>query len=283
VAVGPPAAPAGPLRDAAAPGRIAPRASATPPAASIGRTLWPWLAGGVLGLVVNALVLGAVLVTRPSGPTVVAPPSAAVETAESPARAEAPAPVPAVPAAPPETEPPTTKPPDGVARRRTGTDTGDGRARQRDAADAEPHSPSMPATTARPSDTALAITPPTAPARPAPAPIQPTAPARVIAPEQPGAPEPLPGRRRRAARREPGPAAAPAAPDETEPAAAESRLKMDALVWSADPEKRMVYLNGRKYVEGEALENGAVIERIVENGVVLVYRGQRFRMSSDSR
>jgi len=63
----------------------------------------------------------------------------------------------------------------------------------------------------------------------------------------------------------------------------ESRLKIDMLVWAADPEKRMVYLNGRKYVEGEVLESGAVVERILEDGVLLVYRGERIRLPSAAR
>jgi Type II secretion system protein B len=55
------------------------------------------------------------------------------------------------------------------------------------------------------------------------------------------------------------------------------------LVWAADPEKRMVYLNGRKFVEGESIENGTVVERIVEDGVVLLHNGQRIRLRSEAR
>src|SRR5206468_4082501 len=39
----------------------------------------------------------------------------------------------------------------------------------------------------------------------------------------------------------------------------ESGFKIDILVWGPDPKERMVYVNGRKYVEGETMENGAVI------------------------
>jgi len=44
----------------------------------------------------------------------------------------------------------------------------------------------------------------------------------------------------------------------------------------------MVYVNGRKYVEGEKMENGAVIEEIVEDGIVLAYHGERILVPSDS-
>jgi hypothetical protein len=73
--------------------------------------------------------------------------------------------------------------------------------------------------------------------------------------------------------------APPAQPDD----ARESTLKIDMLVWAADPKQRMVYLNGRKYVEGQALENGAVIEQIAESSIVLTHQGQRIRVKSEAQ
>ena len=54
-------------------------------------------------------------------------------------------------------------------------------------------------------------------------------------------------------------------------------------MWAADPKQRMVYLNGRKYVEGQALENGAVIEQIAESSIVLAHQGQRIRVKSEAQ
>lgn len=55
------------------------------------------------------------------------------------------------------------------------------------------------------------------------------------------------------------------------------------VVWAADLKDRMVYLNGRGYVEGQALDDGAVIEQIAENGVVLRHGGQRIWIPTPPR
>jgi hypothetical protein len=77
-------------------------------------------------------------------------------------------------------------------------------------------------------------------------------------------------------------ASAPAAADSA-PQGHESPLRIEMLVWAADPKQRMVYLNGRRYVEGQRLENGAVIQQIDADGIVLVQGGQRFRLQSETR
>jgi len=77
--------------------------------------------------------------------------------------------------------------------------------------------------------------------------------------------------------------APPAAAAAAAPQAQESPLKIDMLVWAADPRERMVYLNGRRYVEGQRLENGAVIQQIEPEGIVLLMGGQRFRLRSETR
>jgi hypothetical protein len=59
-----------------------------------------------------------------------------------------------------------------------------------------------------------------------------------------------------------------------------SRLRIEVLVWAADPGKRMIFVDGRKYVEGEALQPGTILERIAQDGVVLVHQGQRIRVPS---
>jgi hypothetical protein len=45
----------------------------------------------------------------------------------------------------------------------------------------------------------------------------------------------------------------------------------------------MVYVNGHKYVEGETLENGAILEHIEQDGIVVLQEGQRLRLCSDAR
>ncbi len=62
-----------------------------------------------------------------------------------------------------------------------------------------------------------------------------------------------------------------------------SKLKVEALVWAENPRERMVFLNGRKYVEGQVVEGGAVLEQIAEDGIILVQDGQRVRMPAEAR
>jgi hypothetical protein len=72
------------------------------------------------------------------------------------------------------------------------------------------------------------------------------------------------------------PAAAPpaAAPPAPAPGAAQ-KLKLEVLVYADSPAGRMVFINGRKYVEGQTVEEGVVIEAITEEGVVLNAGGRR--------
>jgi hypothetical protein len=65
--------------------------------------------------------------------------------------------------------------------------------------------------------------------------------------------------------------------------AQELQLKIDMLVWAAERGQRMVYVNGHKYVEGETLENGAVLEQIQEDGIVVIQEGKRLRLRSEAR
>jgi hypothetical protein len=61
-------------------------------------------------------------------------------------------------------------------------------------------------------------------------------------------------------------------------------LKIDMIVWARRPNERMVYVNGHRYVEGDVLENGAVLEEIQQDGVVLIVQGgRRSRLGSAVR
>jgi general secretion pathway protein B len=53
-------------------------------------------------------------------------------------------------------------------------------------------------------------------------------------------------------------------------------LHVDIHVHSPVPAQRFVFVNMRKYVEGETLAEGPLVERITSDGVVLNHRGTRF-------
>ena len=54
--------------------------------------------------------------------------------------------------------------------------------------------------------------------------------------------------------------------------------RFDVHVYANDPQRRFVLINLQKYRQGELLDNGATLEKIEPDGVVLVYRGERFRV-----
>jgi hypothetical protein len=148
------------------------------------------------------------------------------------------------------------------------------------------------ATEAPPAQTPAVPAPPPSPAVPVASPAppiqpRPAAPAPAIAPEVPAAPAPaLTRRQRRSQRFEQLMAEAAGEPVQAAGEQVEAHprsLRIELLVWAADPDKRMVYLNGRKFVEGEAVEAGTVVEQILEDGVVLLRQGQRIRLRTEGR
>jgi hypothetical protein len=48
------------------------------------------------------------------------------------------------------------------------------------------------------------------------------------------------------------------------------------VVNADDPAERAVYISGRRYVTGQSLERGAMIESIAPDAVVLRWAGQRY-------
>ena len=52
-------------------------------------------------------------------------------------------------------------------------------------------------------------------------------------------------------------------------------LKLDVLVYSTEPGQRAAYINGQRYTEGQRVDGRFVVERIVEDGVVLRGDGPR--------
>jgi len=61
----------------------------------------------------------------------------------------------------------------------------------------------------------------------------------------------------------------------TAPAPGLPRLALDVLVYSEVPEERLVFINGRKYVEGQMVDEGAVIEQITPDGAILRHEGRQ--------
>jgi general secretion pathway protein B len=53
-------------------------------------------------------------------------------------------------------------------------------------------------------------------------------------------------------------------------------LSVDLHVFTADPAKRAVFINGRRYTQGARIAEGPMVEEITPDGVLLSYRGRRF-------
>lgn len=58
-------------------------------------------------------------------------------------------------------------------------------------------------------------------------------------------------------------------------------LHIDMHVYSADAGKRFVFINMKKYREGERLAEGPTIEEITPDGVIMVQQGNRFQLERD--
>ena len=55
-------------------------------------------------------------------------------------------------------------------------------------------------------------------------------------------------------------------------------LSVDLHIYTDDPAKRAVFINGRRYQRGAVLAEGPIVEEITRDGVVLSYHGQRFQL-----
>jgi general secretion pathway protein B len=54
--------------------------------------------------------------------------------------------------------------------------------------------------------------------------------------------------------------------------------RIDVHVFAQDPARRFVLIELRKYHEGERIDGGATIEAIRNDGIVVSYQGQRYRV-----
>jgi len=53
-------------------------------------------------------------------------------------------------------------------------------------------------------------------------------------------------------------------------------LSVDLHIFTDDPARRAVFINGRRYAQGETIAEGPRVEEITRDGAILNYRGQRF-------
>lgn len=53
-------------------------------------------------------------------------------------------------------------------------------------------------------------------------------------------------------------------------------MRLDIHVYSPNPNERFVFVNMRKYVEGQSLAEGPVLERITADGAIMNQNGMRF-------
>ncbi len=58
-------------------------------------------------------------------------------------------------------------------------------------------------------------------------------------------------------------------------------LHLDLHVYATVPQQRFIFVNSRKYREGETLQEGPLIEKITPDGAVLNLRGSRFKLTSN--
>jgi len=59
-------------------------------------------------------------------------------------------------------------------------------------------------------------------------------------------------------------------------------LAVNIHVYSPDQSQRILYINNRPVKQGERIGGGVVVEEIVHDGVVLQFRGQRFKLPRPS-
>jgi general secretion pathway protein B len=58
-------------------------------------------------------------------------------------------------------------------------------------------------------------------------------------------------------------------------------MRLELHVWSTKPQERFVFVNGRRYREGDSTADGATVEEITREGVIMNSGGNRFLLSRD--
>jgi len=229
------------------------------------RAPWSPASGRLLAaLAVNAVLLAGVLVWWMWPTPVTTPPAATVQ----PAPVAAPAPIVESP------RPQKLEPLPGVETRAEKPPTA---TSERSVSTSETPTP------AGPPSASLAPAPSSRAAAPAPASSSrasvPTPSARSAAPAPPAAPSTPPRSGTPSVQPSPAPAAPPVAA--TLPEA--GSLKLEALIYADVPAERMVFINGRRYREGDSIDGRLRVEEIREDGVELSDQGRRFSLRVTTR
>jgi general secretion pathway protein B len=93
----------------------------------------------------------------------------------------------------------------------------------------------------------------------------------------PYSPPPAPA----AVQRSAPPAATMPSADEVAARGGVAALHLDLHVYATQPQQRFVFVNSRKYKEGDTLAEGPVVEQITPDGAVLSFQGSQFKLSND--
>jgi hypothetical protein len=253
---------------------------------------WPWLVGGAAGMAVLVVAVALWPVMVPPSPT--SPPA----PIDVPAIATKTVPVDVVPQAEPARPEPVARPAVGSSdvSRSASAPAAPLVAEPRPSSTLDRRPPARVAPPPAERSTARRLTPPAAEERSRigsltspPAPVERSASSREVEPPVLQS-APLP-----AERLAPAPAerlappsapevarAAPPGPSAPEPAAPSGAVKamaakitLQVLSWAPEPKDRFVFLNGRRYGEGQKIDDQLVVERILEDGVVLSFQGER--------
>ncbi|HEV8676167.1 MAG TPA: general secretion pathway protein GspB [Methylomirabilota bacterium] len=235
----------------------------------------PWVVA--LAILVNAAVLAGILhlaaIGRGRAPSPVAysPAAPPAPAGDSPGRAREPAPSLAAAVPAPAASTPTVR----AAAPTAPVHPAPGRPALEPPG---PASPGPPIARTRPEPAPL---PAAGPARPptmsgavAPAAASPAAPSGTESDNEDEAPAPAPA----------GPrvAGAPPARDSAVVRGPVEGLTLDVLVYSETAAQRLVFINSKRYVEGDRVEGKFVVEAITVEGAVLRYEGQRLLLRPKS-
>lgn len=76
------------------------------------------------------------------------------------------------------------------------------------------------------------------------------------------------------------PASTPPAPATPPAAVGTPKLQVQVVVYSDVPAQRMVFIDGRRYAEGDKVDAETVVERITPEGAVVTRHGERLTLTS---
>ncbi|HEY7517637.1 MAG TPA: general secretion pathway protein GspB [Methylomirabilota bacterium] len=136
----------------------------------------------------------------------------------------------------------------------------------------------VPPVKAAPEKRPAPVTAPTVQARPVP--IESGAPQAIQTPpggaeSAPARPQPTPPPVTAAVRPAPLPAAVAPPPPASTRGDTDGKMRLEVIVYSDERARRLAFINGRKYVEGDTLLDGSRIQEIQPNAVVIVDEGRR--------